>query len=81
MPDTFESMKKENSKKKESPRKPDIGAMIARVYRLRILQGKYGEPATIYRYEQEEEEILSKLKKAGLGDDDIEKEIEKIVGG
>lgn len=67
-------------KKDLKSEKVDTKSLIGLVYRLRILQGKSAEPATIYRYEQQEEEILAKLKKIGLKAEDVEEEIDKILG-
>ena len=70
---------KKEAKAERSSSKLDVGSMIGRIYRLRVLQGRIGEPATIYRYEEEERRIMAELKKAGMKEEAVEKEIDKLL--
>ena len=57
----------------DKPNKPNkIKVMCGRVYRLRILQGRLGDPRTIDGYKREEDELLAKLRKLGVKEEEVE---------
>ena len=56
-----------------------IKTMCGRVHRLRILQNRLANPATIDGYKKEEDRLIARLRKLGVKEDEIEaKALQKV---
>jgi hypothetical protein len=66
---------------KDKPaKKIDVGPMLSRVYRLRILQDRLANPATLNGYKREEDVLLARLQKLGVKEEQIQEAIDVFSG-